>query len=303
MENEKVIWYKKPINWAAIVALIAVIVTIILHYDSKSADFTIIVSPIDGIVTKGGQITTNVTIESQKFKSPIRLTTKSQNDKIDISFLPSSGIPNPTFQSIVTIKAANNIAVGEYLLEIVGIGTLNNKDHSTNFVLKVTNPPFSSQDMVNLFFPDGFMGDAQDISLDVNSSIKPFSGNSCIKITYSPHGNKRWAGIYWMYPNNNWGNTPEGRNLVGATKLTFMARGDRGGEQAEFKVGGISGKFSDSVDPPVLIIITLTSDWKVYTLDLKGKDLGNVFGGFCWVTNTSQNPKGCEIYLDDIVYQ
>jgi len=306
MENGQVIWYKKPINWAAIAAItgvVVVIVTIFNHYDSKSADFTITVAPIEGDTVKGGQITAKITIESQKYDSPIRLTTKSQNDKIDISFEPSSGIPNPTFQSIVTIKAANSLAVGEYPLEIVGIGTLNNKDHSTNFLLKVTNPPFSPQDMVNLFFPDGFMGDTQDILLEVNSSIRPFSGNSCIRISYSPQGNQRWAGIYWMYPNNNFGNTPEGRNLVGATKLSFMARGDRGGEKAEFKIGGISGKFSDSVDPPVSTMITLTSEWKEYTLDLKGKDLGNVFGGFCWVTNSSQNPKGCNIYLDDIIYQ
>ena len=28
-----------------------------------------------------------------------------------------------------------------------------------------------------------------------------------------------------------------------------------------------------------------------------------VLGGFCWVTNDTQNPAGCTIYLDDIVFE
>lgn len=147
------------------------------------------------------------------------------------------------------------------------------------------------------------MGDFGSIMLEYNSTDNPFIGESCIKIEYSAEGSKGWAGIYWLYPNNNWGNQPEGRNLNGANTLSFMAKGANGGEKAEFKIGGVSGKYQDSLNPPVSTFITLKSKWKEYSIDLKGSNLSNVMGGFCWVTNSSQNPRGCVIYLDNIVFK
>ena len=167
------------------------------------------------------------------------------------------------------------------------------------------NPPYTPQKLTNLFYPDGWMGDTKDITLESNNRQNPFSGESCIKIEYSAKatGSQNWAGIYWVYPNNNWGDNPVGRDLTGATKLYFMAKGAKGGEKAEFKIGGVSGKYQDSFQPPISKIITLTSKWMEYSIDLRGKDLSNVFGGFCWVTNTNQNPNGCIIFLDDILYK
>ena len=156
------------------------------------------------------------------------------------------------------------------------------------------------------FFPSGWMGDWGDIILDDASTDNPHSEPTCIKITYSAvkSQGEGWAGIYWQYPDKNWGDKPEGQDLTGVTKLTFWARGEKGGEKAEFKVGGITGKYPDSIRPPVSTgIIVLSDKWQQYTIDLAGKDLSHVIGGFCWVTSKNQNPQGCTIYLDDIRYE
>jgi exo-beta-1,3-glucanase (GH17 family) len=157
----------------------------------------------------------------------------------------------------------------------------------------------------NHFFPTGWMGDLEDIAVDTQCNEIPYSGESCVEISYSPEGPNGWAGIYWQYPLNNWGDYP-GYNISGATRLTFWARGQKGGERAEFKVSGIEkeGKpYQDSAGPVSLGVVELTNQWKEYSIDLKGQDLSVVIGGFCWVTNTHQNPQGCVIYVDEIQFE
>ena len=158
----------------------------------------------------------------------------------------------------------------------------------------------------NHFIPSGWMGDYGDITLDKNWQDNPHSGETCIKISYSAEATQgnRWAGIYWQEPANNWGEVDGGFDLTGATKLTFWARGEKGGEKAEFKVGGIRGKYSDSLQPAVSSgVIVLTNEWTPYSINLEGRDLSYISGGFCWVTSLRNNPEGCTIYLDDIKFE
>jgi hypothetical protein len=94
--------------------------------------------------------------------------------------------------------------------------------------------------------------------------------------------------------------------MSGFSRVTFWARGENGGEKAEFKVGGIDGKelYPDSIQPAVSTgEVTLSRDWQQYTIDLTGQNLNHVIGGFCWVTNQNQNPDGCTIYLDDMRFE
>jgi len=161
------------------------------------------------------------------------------------------------------------------------------------------------------FYPTGGMGDltvgTKDPSevLDYACTESPYAGDTCIRITYSPGGSEGWAGIYWQYPMNNWGDYL-GYNISGATKLTFWARGEKGGEKAEFKTGGISspGKpYRDSFRSVSTGTKELTKEWKKYTINnLSEQNLSMVIGGFCWTTNQSQNPDGCTIYLDEISF-
>jgi hypothetical protein len=159
--------------------------------------------------------------------------------------------------------------------------------------------------MKNHFVPSGWMGDYGDVKLNTGSIEMPYLGNTCIKVIYSGKGTKRgrWAGIYWQQPANNWGTVDTGFNLSKATKLTFWARGARGRERIEqFKIGEIKGVFGDS-DAAGIYNIILKKEWTKYTIDLKGKDLSYIIGGFCWATNADVNSNGATFYLDEIRYE
>ena len=158
----------------------------------------------------------------------------------------------------------------------------------------------------NHFFPTGLMGDHSSIVYHNACSRTPHSGSTCILIIYQNMSLQglRWAGLYWQNPPYNWGyKKGGGLDLTGAAKLTFWARGEHGGEVIEtFQVGGIRGAFKDS-DTASIGPVVLTTEWKKYEIDLQGKDLSRISGGFCWTTNLDVNPNGAIFYLDDIWFE
>lgn len=164
----------------------------------------------------------------------------------------------------------------------------------------------------NHFFPSGWMGDLGAIQFDSCSTDDPRSGVTCIKNTFLARG-ANWAGIYWQYPENNWGAIcGVGYKLTGATKVTFWVRGAVGGERVEFFVGGIGRQLPPTCTPSQPCpdsfckvstgFLTLSPQWQQYTIDLTSQDLSYVIGGFGWVTNSTENPAGATFYLDDIQY-
>lgn len=157
----------------------------------------------------------------------------------------------------------------------------------------------------NHFASTGWMGDYSDITLDDAFTVNPHAGSTSVKITYSKAASQGagWAGVYWQEPGNNWGNRPGGFDLTGATKLSFWARGDKGGEVInEIKMGGIKGQYPDTAVAGIGPVV-LTQEWKQYSIDLAGKNLTNVIGGFCWATSLDKNPEGAVFYFDDIRYE
>ena len=161
------------------------------------------------------------------------------------------------------------------------------------------------QKLGNHFAPSGWMGDVSDIHFDDSSRENPRSGATCIRITYTGRSSQGsgWAGLYWQNPANNWGENEGGYDLSGKRRLTFWARGAKGGEViSEFKMGGLSGTKGDS-DSASITSIVLSKDWQPYTIELSGKDLRHIIGGFCWVVNRDSNPSGMTFFLDDIRYE
>jgi hypothetical protein len=159
--------------------------------------------------------------------------------------------------------------------------------------------------ITNHYIPSGWMGDWGDIKFDAGWKENPYLGTTCIKIIYTGAMSQgaRWAGIYWQNPANNWGTVDGGYDLSKAKKLTFWARGEKGGERIEeFKVGGIMGEYSDS-DSASIGPVILNKEWTKYEIDLKGKDMSYIIGGFCWATNVDVNPEGAVFYLDEIRYE
>ncbi|MFC1667467.1 hypothetical protein ACFL0P_06380 [Candidatus Omnitrophota bacterium] len=157
----------------------------------------------------------------------------------------------------------------------------------------------------NHYVASGYMGDYSDIKVENSHFDNPHAGSTSIQIVYNNKASQgaRWCGIYWQNPANNWGDRQGGYDLTGAKKLTFWARGKKGGERVEeFKVGGISGLYPDS-DLAGIGPVLLTPEWKQYEIDLRGKDLSYISGGFAWATNLDVNPEGATFYLDDIRYE
>lgn len=146
------------------------------------------------------------------------------------------------------------------------------------------------------------------IALDDGWQYDPKEGKTSIRIVYDVSCSKqgrKWAGIYWQNPADNWGDRKGGYNLTGAERLTFWAKGELGGERIEeFRVGGIGANniYPDS-DTASIGPVILTNQWKEYTIDLRGKDLTHISGGFAWTANVDANPHHCTFYLDDISYQ
>ena len=152
----------------------------------------------------------------------------------------------------------------------------------------------------NYFVPEGFMGCWQGIDVDENDQSNPYSGTSSIKISYAhqPSCADEWAGIFWWPPNNNWCEE-EGIDLAGRTRVTFWVRGEEGGENVEFKVGGL--RPCDSILPEKTTHpFELSNEWEQKTITITGRDLSQVAGGFVWVTN-SEEP--ITIYLDEIRFE
>lgn len=160
-----------------------------------------------------------------------------------------------------------------------------------------------------------------DYVYDMNENWQedPYTGDSAIQARVKTQG-KSWGG--WLFLN---GYLPKGESvprlsfgevdgagvdLTGALELTFMAKGDQGGEVVEFFTAGLGydgetnrrvADFPDSSRKRSLGFITLTKEWTEYRINLANADLSSIGCGFGFVL--SGNKSGDAIstfYLDDI---
>ncbi len=159
----------------------------------------------------------------------------------------------------------------------------------------------------NHYVPSGYMPNGECVKMD-DAYNKDCVQGTCLKIIYDPvcsAKGRHWAGVYWLNPPDNWGDRKGGYNLNGATKLVFWAKGEKGGEQiAEFKVGGV-GASHDFPDTDTALIgpVILSSKWREYSIDLRGKNLSSIAGGFAWIASAEANPESCTFFLDDIRFE
>lgn len=149
------------------------------------------------------------------------------------------------------------------------------------------------------YAPTGWMGNMGAIGFNDRCAENPHSGLACIKVEYKTGGD--WGGIAWQDPPSDWGDKNGGRNLTGATKLTFWARGSAGGERVDFFFGTIKPPKPYYDTDTSKISATLTTDWKQYTIDLTGKNLTRIKTGFGWSLAGQGRP--VTFYIDDIQYE
>jgi hypothetical protein len=177
--------------------------------------------------------------------------------------------------------------------------------------------PFTVSDH---FAPTGFMGDGvaagsvtmtTDATACAGEPAAAMAGN-CYTVTYQPQpivapAPSTWGGVYWQYPDNNWGTSPPDTVVAGAKSVTFYAKGKNGNESVTFQAGGITNTISATTPYTDTFTIrqtfALTTTWTKYTLPLTGLTYsGGVLGGFAWVvTATNANP--IVFFVHGVVWQ
>jgi hypothetical protein len=136
---------------------------------------------------------------------------------------------------------------------------------------------------------------------------------SCQKVTFTPGG--VWAGVYWWPAEcgetgskSSFQKAVAGdcrinllqlSNLKSIMRISFWAKGEKGKEIVEFKVGG-----KDIAPTPARTKkLTLSSEWQRYEIPLNETDMTNAVGLFMWAATDNDNPQGATFYLDDIVFE
>jgi len=160
------------------------------------------------------------------------------------------------------------------------------------------------------FAPSGWMGDGEygkqymsvtSRSREVYRLGDPDSACVCIKYTAGP---ALWTGVYWQYPDGNWGKD-QGCRVMNATRVSFWARGKVGGELVEFKSGGTNAPgfaHRDSFERSTGST-NLAGDLRRYEIDLQHEDLSSVIGAFaCCITADSAGQE-FTVYVDDIRFE
>jgi hypothetical protein len=153
------------------------------------------------------------------------------------------------------------------------------------------------------YYPGGKIGDVGDISIDPEFKGRSHSGRASLRIDYRPavSSSLGWAGVYFLYPDGNWGQFP-GRNLSGATKLSFWVCADHD-THAEFFLGGIKDPrlaYFDTLPKVSTGVVAVSSRWQRHEIDLTGHDLSSVIGGFGVATSQEQDARSSSLLLDDV---
>ncbi len=155
----------------------------------------------------------------------------------------------------------------------------------------------------NNYVASGFTDNSNAVAMDARCTDNPHSGTTCIKAMYKESTGK--GGVVWQSPANDWGDKPGGFDFTGARKLTFWARGGKGGENATFGFGYLTKdtakdkKYLDSDNGT--LNVTLTADWQFYTIYVSDKNLRQIKSGFFWSVEANGAP--VTLYLSDIKWE
>ena len=157
------------------------------------------------------------------------------------------------------------------------------------------------------YSPDGFFGDGETrgaLDLVKQCPDRPAGARGdCYTITYRP-GIKRFAGIFWQFPHNNWGFWPGLVVAPGAARITFQARGSEGNEVLSVGAGQKDGPNPHN-DGFKLEQTTagLTPQWKQFEVPFRGASYASdsgVIGAFVFSLVAPEDDRPVRFYLDDI---
>jgi hypothetical protein len=127
----------------------------------------------------------------------------------------------------------------------------------------------------------------------------------CLAVTYDrdPDGDgtgPAWSGYYWLGP-GGWGAGTGFAMPPGATRVSFWAWGESGGEVFEFKAG--CGGCQDAFELSTGDVILDTTPTE-YIIDLSGQPAyGDVVGAFAWATDSAPIGASQTFYVDDLAWE
>ena len=168
-------------------------------------------------------------------------------------------------------------------------------------VPKAKLPFYVYKDNSNLpYVLAAYMGDYKTIDVNLNNIEAVKSGKNAIKISFK--GKNEWYGLGFVDPANDWGDILGGYNISGAKTFSFWAKASY--DNLKVKAGfGLIEKgdkpFPDSSKK--IEELSLTTQWKKYSIKLKKLDLNCIRSGF--VIFVSGEGMSHTIFIDEIVFE
>jgi hypothetical protein len=168
-------------------------------------------------------------------------------------------------------------------------------------VPKAKLPFYVYKDNSNLpYVLAAYMGDYKTIDVNLNNTGAVKSGKNAIKISFK--GKNEWYGLGFVDPANDWGDILGGYNISGAKTFSFWAKASY--DNLKVKAGfGLIEKgdkpFPDSSKK--IEELSLTTQWKKYSIKLKKLDLNCIRSGF--VIFVSGEGMSHTIFIDEIVFE
>lgn len=115
-----------------------------------------------------------------------------------------------------------------------------------------------------------------------------------------------FGGVCWKNRAGNEGEAPgDDLSKAGYRRIAFWAKGENGGEVAEFRAGGLGNiktRHRDSFDVTAGKI-KLNPGWSEYSIYVNDADLSSVMTPFCVLLHHEDNREGAVVYLDDLQYR
>jgi hypothetical protein len=205
----------------------------------------------------------------------------------------------------------------EGAMSLLTVVASNRHGESLQTSVNISVPANTSVALESLAIPAGWMSGGEPARHLALGSGAPgcHSGSDCLRFTFT--SGAHWGGIYWWPPACGNSGTADawarikrpglcGVNVLAkggfsaVSRLSFWAKGEKGGEVIEFRVGA-----DDVLPRPGRSRgnVTLTPQWKLYQIPLKDVDLTDATVPFGWIATDLGNPAGAVFYLDDVQFE
>lgn len=217
------------------------------------------------------------------------------------NFTEGFEIKLPAEHGGIKIYAMVNDTFQNVGIATASISVIDKKASERKFLVPRVELPFSVY-KDNEYLPyvlSAYMGNYKLIDVDLNHAETVKEGSTAIKISFK--GENEWYGVGFVDPANDWGDILGGYNISGATTFSFWVKASY--QNLKIKVGfGLIESDKPFPDTSKEIIdVTLSDEWKKYTIKTKRLDLSCIRSGFVLFANGGGMTH--QIFIDEIVFE